>query len=242
MHDELKPSPAPANAFRELGRRSLSRDAAEHLKQVILDGSLAPGERLPPERELATRLGVSRPTLREAVSALVIMGLLESRHGAGTFVAGGAGEVANGTTVTIDIREDPLAALFELRLLFEPVAAAKAAARITDAELAELARLLEQLETHVADADEFVRIDAAFHRVIQVVARSPLMLATFESIGELALRGRTISGRQRVVRERTIAEHRVILEALRARDPFEAQAAMTAHIMHIRGTMIGQAT
>src|ERR1700722_14035201 len=104
-----------STAFQELGRRSLSRDAAEQLKRAILDGTLVPGDRLPPERELAARLGVSRPTLRGAVNALVIMGLLDSRHGSGTFVAAGAGAPVaehgdDGASITIDIGDSPLVA------------------------------------------------------------------------------------------------------------------------------------
>ena len=76
-----------ADAFQALDRRSLAHDAAEHLKRAHRrPGALQPGDKLPPERALATRLGVSRPTLREAVRGLVIMGMLETRHGAGTFV------------------------------------------------------------------------------------------------------------------------------------------------------------
>src|SRR5665213_3658668 len=108
-----------ADVFKELDRRARARHAADHIKALIASGSLAPGDRLPPERELAVRLGVSRPTLREAVGALVIMGLLESRQGAGTFVARTADEATatgspNATTVSIDIEEDPLGALFEV--------------------------------------------------------------------------------------------------------------------------------
>jgi len=133
-------------------------------------------------------------------------------------------------------------ALFELRLLFEPLAAQRAAARIDQADLDELARLLEELETHVDDAAEFVRIDAEFHEIIQNCAGSALIVSVLGGISELALRGRTLSGRHKRVRERTVGEHAVILDALRRRDPFEASAAMTAHLMHIRATMIGQAT
>jgi len=236
MSEETKSWNARTSAFRELDRRSLSRDAAEQLREAIRDGSLRPGQRLPSERALAAQLGLSRPTLREAVCALVIMGLLESRHGAGTFVASATD--APGARVTIDIREDPLAALFELRLLFEPPAAARAAARVTEAELVNLAALLEALSEQVGDADSFVVSDARFHRLIHTASGSEVLLAALDSIAELALRGRTLSGGSRAVRERTIIEHGVILDALHRHDPFEAGAAMTAHLMHIRGSLI----
>src|SRR5919199_4451251 len=97
-----------ADAFQALDRRSLAHDAAEHLKELIRSGTLQPGDKLPPERDLATRLGVSRPTLREAVRGLVIMGLLETRHGAGTFVVRQAPPEATGLTITIDLKDAPI--------------------------------------------------------------------------------------------------------------------------------------
>jgi GntR family transcriptional repressor for pyruvate dehydrogenase complex len=229
-----------ADAFQELDRRTLARDAAEHLKGLIVDGTLRPGDKLPPERELSGRLGVSRPTLREAVRALVIMGMLESRHGSGTFVAG-TGDAGAGLSITINLH-DPLESLFELRLLLEPVATERAASHITHTELGELHRLLAAMEQHVLDPPAFVRTDAGFHRQIHLAARSPFILSILDGIDELAMRGRRLSGRQPGVTERTVAEHQIILEALERGDPFEARGAMTAHLMHIRGTLIGQTT
>src|SRR5215212_3195660 len=92
-----------ADAFQALDRRSLAHDAAEHLRELIGSGALQPGDKLPPERALASRLGVSRPTLREAVRGLVIMGLLETRHGAGTYVVRQAPAEGDALTVTIDL-------------------------------------------------------------------------------------------------------------------------------------------
>src|ERR687893_1979319 len=94
-----------ADAFQALDRRSLAHDAAEHLRELVSSGALQPGDKLPSERELASRLGVSRPTLREAVRGLVIMGLLETRHGAGTFVVHRTPPEGGGLTVTIDLAD-----------------------------------------------------------------------------------------------------------------------------------------
>jgi GntR family transcriptional regulator, transcriptional repressor for pyruvate dehydrogenase complex len=238
---EPQRSAVQADAFQELDRRTLARDTAEHLKGLIVDGTLRPGDKLPPERELSSRLGVSRPTLREAVRALVIMGMLESRHGSGTFVAGATGDASAGVSITINLH-DPLESLFELRLLLEPVATERAASHITPSELGELHRLLQAMKQRVLVPLAFVRTDAEFHRQIHVAARSPFILSILDGIGELAMRGRRLSGRQPGVTERTVAEHRIILEALERGDPFEARGAMTAHLMHIRGALIGQTT
>jgi DNA-binding FadR family transcriptional regulator len=228
-----------SDAFQALDRRSLAHDAAEHLRELVSSGALQPGDKLPSERELASRLGVSRPTLREAVRGLVIMGLLETRHGAGTFVVRTAPLDGDAFTVTIDLQGAPIQELFEIRLLLEPSVTERATARITDAELAELREGLERMEATVADAQAFALIDAEFHRMVHVAARSATMLSLLDGIADLSLRGRTISTVHASVRRRTLQEHRAILEALEDRDPVLAREAMAAHLMHIRGVLVG---
>jgi GntR family transcriptional regulator, transcriptional repressor for pyruvate dehydrogenase complex len=228
-----------ADAFQALDRRSLAHDAAEHLRELIGSGALQPGDKLPPERALATRLGVSRPTLREAVRGLVIMGLLETRHGAGTFVVRSAPSGGDTLTVTVDLQGAPVEELFEIRLLLEPSVTERAAARITDTELAELRDKLGQMEAAVGEAAEFSLLDAQFHRSVHVAARSATMLSLLDGIWDLSLRGRTISGARSDVRRRTLHEHRAVLDALEARDPVLAREAMAAHLMHIRGVLVG---
>src|SRR5215207_2482816 len=163
-----------ADAFQALDRRSLAHDAAEHLRGLIGSGALQPGDKLPPERALATRLGVSRPTLREAVRGLVIMGMLETRHGAGTFVVR---QAPVGEPLTIDLQDAPVEELFEIRLLLEPSVTERAAARITDDELAGLHDLVDRMEHAISEPTEFILVDAEFHRAIHVAARSTMMLS-----------------------------------------------------------------
>src|SRR5918997_644409 len=161
-----------SDAFQALDRRSLAHDAAEHLRELVSSGALQPGDKLPSERELASRLGVSRPTLREAVRGLVIMGLLETRHGAGTFVVRTAPPDGDAFTVTIDLEGAPIQELFEIRLLLEPSVTERAAARITEEDLAELRVKLEGMEAAVGNATTFGLVDAEFHRLVHVAARS----------------------------------------------------------------------
>lgn len=234
--DGKVPSP-----FQALDRQSLAQGAADHLRDLIVDGTLQPGEKLPSERELAARLGVSRPTLREAVRTLVIMGLVESRHGAGTFVAPGSDEVPAAVRIVVDLHEDPLETLFELRLLLEPIAAARAAARIAEAEVARLHGLFQSMQHRVGKPDAFTAMDAEFHRQIHLAAHSPLILSMLDGIAPLAARGRMLSVHEPGVPERTLSDHRVILAAITGRDPFEAEVAMSGHIMHIRAALIEQA-
>jgi GntR family transcriptional regulator, transcriptional repressor for pyruvate dehydrogenase complex len=228
-----------ADAFQALDRRSLAHDAAEHLKELIGSGALQPGDKLPPERSLATRLGVSRPTLREAVRGLVIMGMLETRHGAGTFVVRQA-PVGDPLTLTIDLQDAPIEELFEIRLLLEPSVTERAAARITDEELAGLHGLVDRMERAISEPTEFILVDAEFHRAIHVAARSTMLLSVLDGIADLSLRGRTISSTRPGVTRRTAQEHLAILDALEAHDPVLAREAMAAHLMHIRGVLIGR--
>ncbi|MEA2179328.1 MAG: GntR family transcriptional regulator, transcriptional repressor for pyruvate dehydrogenase complex [Solirubrobacteraceae bacterium] len=229
-----------ADAFQALDRRSLAHDAAEHLRELIGSGALQPGDKLPSERALASRLGVSRPTLREAVRGLVIMGLLETRHGAGTFVVRQASVDGNALTVTVDLQDAPIEELFEIRLLLEPSVTERAAARATESELAELHAILERMDAVVAEPTAFSLLDAEFHRAIHVAARSATMLSLLDGIADLSLRGRTLSSTRPGVTRRTTHEHRAILDALDARDPVLAREAMAAHLMHIRGVLIGR--
>lgn len=226
-----------ADVFRELDRRSLARHAADHLKALIASGSLSPGDRLPPERELATRLGVSRPTLREAVAALVIMGLLESRQGAGTFVARTAREATatgtpNATTISIEIGPDPAGALEELRMLLEPAAAERAAIRCSAAKLAELRQLFDDLVAAQGDGERCLRLDAEFHRQIQIAGGSTLILSMLDGVASLAGREDAPAPPPAGDPERDVAEHRAILEAIETRNAPLAKAAMTAHLVH----------
>jgi GntR family transcriptional repressor for pyruvate dehydrogenase complex len=228
-----------ADAFQALDRRSLAHDAADHLRELIGSGALQPGDKLPPERALATRLGVSRPTLREAVRGLVIMGMLETRHGAGTFVVRQA-PVGDPLTLTIDLQDAPIEELFEIRLLLEPSVTERAAARITPDELDDLRDTLRRMDGLIGEPGPFSLADVEFHRTIHIAARSGMMLSLLDGIADLSLRGRTISTTMSSVRKRTTVEHRAILEALDARDPVLAREAMAAHLMHIRGVLIGR--
>ena len=242
MADDQEPPVAvdTAPAFQILDRRSLAHDAAEHLRELVGSGALQPGDKLPSERALASQLGVSRPTLREAVRGLVIMGLLETRHGAGTFVVRQTPPAGDALTVTVDLQGAPIEELFEIRLLLEPSVTERAAARTTEADLAELHAILERMDGLVGDPPAFSLLDAEFHRAIHVAARSDTMLSLLDGIADLSLRGRTVSSTRPGVTRRTTHEHRAILDALVARDPVLAREAMAAHLMHIRGVLIGR--
>ena len=146
---------------------ALTDQAITKIKDLIVKGEFAPGARLPKEQELAERLGLSRNSLREAVRALSLVGVLEARQGDGTYVTSLEPELLlAGTSFLSDLLAGPtLRELFEVRRILEPVATALATPRLDDEDFAALAESLERMDT--ADTIQaFIDADVDFHRVI----------------------------------------------------------------------------
>ncbi len=185
----------------------------QQLKRSIVTGEFEPGQRLPTERELAVRLGVSRNTLREAIRALTLGGILEARQGSGTYVSSlSPGRLLDSFSLLIEASGDATVLdLLAVRRVLEAEAAALAAARITDAQLAELSGCLA---------------DIRFHETVAAVAGNPVLEALIQSLGGRALR-------ERVRRSHPGGDaggHDAIYAAIRDRDPARAAAAMATHI------------
>lgn len=209
----------------------LYRRLADQIAGEIEAGKYRVGERLPTERELAEQFGVSRPTLREALIALEMQGMIEARHGMGIYVTRAQPPLASAAyDVEIGAFE-----LIEARRLFEGEAAALAAATIDEESLAELDRLL----TLMADEDELKGEDAdkEFHMVIARATGNGAIIATIENMWEL--RNRSPLARNILTRARgtglepRIVEHRRVLEALKAHDPAAARQAMRDHLERV---------
>jgi DNA-binding FadR family transcriptional regulator len=209
----------------------LYRRLADSIAADIEAGKYKVGERLPTERELAEAFGVSRPTLREGLIALEMLGMIEARHGLGIYVTRAQMPV---TAATYDF-EIGAFELIEARRLFEGETAALAAATIDDDALAELDRLL----TLMADEDELKGEDAdkEFHMVIARATGNGAIVATVENLWEL--RNRSPLARNILTRARggglqpRIVEHRRVFDALKAHDPAEARQAMRDHLERV---------
>ncbi|MDG9718964.1 FadR/GntR family transcriptional regulator [Streptomyces sp. DH24] len=204
----------------------------ERVKAMIADGTLQPGQRLPAERDLAAQLGISRGSVREAVRALTVLGVLEARHGSGIYVTRlGAVDLLATFGVMAGLSRGPrLLEMLQVRRVLESAAAALAAARITPDELAEL-------EGHLAamcatdDPDEVLAHDLAFHRTITAAAGNETLAALLEGLSSRTVRARVRRGRQEEgAIGRTRREHAAVLRALAARDPEAARAAAAAHV------------
>ncbi|MFF5160799.1 FadR/GntR family transcriptional regulator [Streptomyces sp. NPDC000348] len=211
---------------------TVTQRAIERITAMIREGELEPGERLPTERELAARLGISRSSMREAIRALTVLGVVEARHGSGIYVTRlEAGDLLETFGVVADLSRGPsLVELLEVRRVLESTATALAAARITADRLAEIGRHLAAMNA-TDDPEEILAHDLAFHREIAAAAGNGTMAAILEGLSSRTFRARVWRGYQEEgAFARTRREHAAIHRALAARDPEAARAAAAAHV------------
>lgn len=206
--------------------------AIARIREMIVDGDLKPGDRLPPEKQLGETIGVSRNSLREAVKALEVMRVLDVRQGDGTYVTSlDASVIAEALTLVLELhRDDSILEMLEMRRVLEPHATAKAALKIDDATLTALADELRNLDD-ATGVDDLVAHDLAFHRAIAQASGNRHLAGLLDALAGSTLRvriwrGLTDSGAV----PRTLAEHRAILRALQARDPELARLWATVHV------------
>jgi GntR family transcriptional regulator, transcriptional repressor for pyruvate dehydrogenase complex len=215
--------------------------AIAKIKDLISSGEFSAGARLPTERELTQRFGVSRSSLREAMRALALVGVLESRVGDGTYVTTLEPELLlTGVGFVSDLMEaGSLLELHEIRRILEPSATRMATLRLGDDDLGELRDCLRRME----DADsvaEFIEADTAFHRVILGACGNSALASLIENLSTGTARARMW---QSVVEhgavEATIAAHWSIYKALAARDEGMAAAADLVHLAIAGGWLAG---
>lgn len=212
---------------------SLTDKAIDRIRELIQSGELAPGAKLSPEPQLAAELGLSRNLTREAVKALVVSRVLEIRRGDGTYVTSLEPELLlSGVGSAVELlRGDTLLELTEVRRLFEPVATALAATRISDAALAEVERHLDAMRAAREDVERLNEHDAAFHRTVIAATGNATLSALLEGISSRTVRARIWRGLvDDNAAARTVAEHEAIYQALADRDAALAQAAALMHV------------
>ena len=215
-------------------RRDAAKQAVDRLRDLILQGEFSAGERLPPELVLARELGVSRSTLREAIRALVVMNVLVSRHGDGTYVSSLEPDLlAEPFELMVSLSDESLFDLFEVRRVLETACAGLAAERISDEELVQFDRILEHSEAARDDPEELLDRDVELHAAIVRATRNPLLIRIMSGVGALALAGRRRTMSLPGVADRSLADHARIVSALRRRSPETARAAMEAHLAHV---------
>ena len=211
---------------------AVTDEAIEKLKEMIVSGQLRPGDRLPREADLATGLGLSRSSLREAVRALSLVRILDVRQGDGTYVSSLAADtLLDALSFIVEFHHDAsVLELLEVRRILEPAASARAATRITDDALAELEDI-QGRSTVDSSVEDLVKNDLEFHRAIAVASGNSVLASLVESLSGPTQRARVWRGiTQEGALVRTLAEHRAIFDAIRAHDPELARTWATVHI------------
>ncbi|MBI3445845.1 MAG: FCD domain-containing protein [Magnetospirillum sp.] len=223
----------------------LADTIADHLEQLILEGSLKPGERLLAERELAQRFDVSRPSLREALEKLEKRGLLTSGRGGATFVAPLLGEGFTEPLYTaLASRPETTFDYLEFRRFVEGSAAYFAALRGTDVDRALVRECFEKMEQahQQLDSSDEAESDADFHLAVYEASHNLVMLHIMRSLSDM-LRKDVFYNRAKLyqrqgVRELLLEQHRAVYETVMAGDPDAAKAAAEAHIDFTRDALM----
>jgi GntR family transcriptional repressor for pyruvate dehydrogenase complex len=200
------------------------------LREFVLASKLVPGDRLPAERELARSLGVSRTSLRQALTALRVEGLVDIRHGDGIYLLRSADDVVPPIAAELGAAHPDLLALGEVRNALEALAAESAAVRRTDADLAAMVASLRMMEQELADGKPGLRGDRTFHSAVLAAAANEVLSKLLDAIADGSERIARASLSRPGQPERSLAAHRLILDAIVARESDLAWTTMYDHL------------
>ncbi len=230
----------PAKAeFEAVPRTKLYQKVVKQVQDIIRDGLLRPGDMLPPERELAEQLHVSRGSLREAILALESMGLVEPRHGEGTIVRDlSAAPLVNQLSVMLVQKRALVGELLEFRLMVEPTLAARAAANATEEEIVHLEEILSRQKAKVDHGELAIEEDSKFHYAIAQAARNSVVLKVLDVFMDYLRESRELSLQVEGRPQRSLNSHRRILNAIARKNPAAAEKAMRRHITTIEGLVL----
>jgi GntR family transcriptional repressor for pyruvate dehydrogenase complex len=203
-----------------------------HIRTLIENGSLRPGDKIPPEREFAQQLKVSRASLRTGIGYLAAMGVMKVKHGVGTFVADEPAAFGKDSVSMIGALHGFQSwQMFEARLLIESNLAALAAERGTEEHFTALAEEVAEIFAALENPSEFLIHDVLFHRIVAQASGNPILAALMETITS-ALYDRRRKTVERAIDLRESAEmHRELFRAIRSRNQEEARRLMEQHLL-----------
>lgn len=216
--------------FESIRRNKVYEEVAKQIEGLILK-KLHPGDKLPPERELAEMFGVSRSSIRDAIRSLELMGLVEPRQGAGTVVRELSADFLFSATTSIPVRQHQLISeLLDFRIMIEPPLAARAATHASAEELAELDDILRRQEYKVQRGEMTVEEDSEFHYNIAMASDNSVVLKVLDVLMDLLRETRERSLQVEGRPQKSLAGHKRILAAIKRHDAGAAEAAMRHHI------------
>ena len=211
-----------------------TEQVVSHVRHLIEQGALRPGDRLPAERDLAAHVGVSRPTVRAGLRALAAIGVVQSRHGSGTYIQAGPPSLGtDALSFLAALHGFTRDEMYEARRILEVGAAGLAAERATPEQIATMAEEVASLFAAMADPQVFLVHDINFHRAVAAASGKPIVASLVEMVSALYYERRRDTAARASDRDmRDAAEmHRRIYQAIRAHDADEARRAMQTHLM-----------
>lgn len=230
--------------FQRIQHEKVAGAIIRQLENLILEGVLRPGDQLPPERELAKKLDVSRPSLRAATKELEQRGLLIARQGGGTYVADVVGSVFSEPIIYLfRTHKKATADYLEFRREIDMIAAGYAAERATSADHEILKRVHSDMIAAFerSDLTEAVRLDIDFHKAVVDAAHNIVLLHTMRSMYELLLSGvfydRASYFHHELTRDTILEQHQAILDAIIAGDPGAARTAAQTHVAFVEASL-----
>jgi len=225
-------------ALRAVKRKTVHQEIIAQIREELAEGRWKPGDRLPSERDLSERFRVSRASVREAIRALESMGLVKIKTGEGTYIASAAEAVLSPLVSIILQQKDVLLDIYEARKVIEPEIAAMAARRASPEEIQQMEQILEDQARQITQGDSGVEADTAFHSLLTQSTKNKIFLrlndAIVDSLHETRERSLHAQGRP----ARSLAGHREILKAVRAKHPVRARQAMLKHLIAIERNIL----
>lgn len=220
--------------MQRIKRTSVGEAVIAEIRDAITRGELKPGDQLPPERELSTRLGVSRLAMREGLKVLEAMGLVEARQGEGTFVCRPTAESMIDPLVATMLETAQLLELVEGRTVLEVEMSGLAARRASAAQLSRMQASLVAQEDDLAAGRSYLQADIDFHEAIIEAAGNQVLARFYDNINDLIvhLRDRTHTVEGSGIR--ALTSHRKIYEAIAARNETAARKAMRDHMKNVQ--------
>jgi len=216
--------------IKPIKRVNVSEQVFEQMKSLILKGEWTPGTQLPSENNLANLFGVSRVTVRHGIHRLVALGLAETHPGEGTYIRTlSPGQSISSLMPIAYLRDDDMFSVLEFRKAIEGYTAELAAKKATADDITRLEMILTEMERNKGNVEDFSEADYSFHFELAVISRNPLILESYNLIGDLFR-----SAMKNIVKKRGHSQglyyHQAILDCIKAQDAEGCRIQMTQHI------------
>lgn len=214
-----------------------SEEVVQQMREMIHRGELRPGDRLPPERDLAKLLGVSRPTLRAGIRTLAAVGVLQSRQGAGTFVVEADASPAldgNPLRLMASLHGFSNEEMFEARIALEMSVAGLAAERATGEQLAAMSEEVAEMFAALDEPEEYLVHDMRFHQTIAAASGNRILTALMNMVATILFETRSKTVHRALDLKESADMHRQIYRCIRDRNPEAARNAMREHLLHTK--------